>query len=237
MTYYFLALYSFTFHPFHKIISFWRHYNEYHQIIENNYKERSYLLEELIKKESALVRCQKLHELGIPYKNVDAIPLEIVCQIIYKQLNQQNSFFIIDKGSLHGICVDMVVAVNNLLLGRVVDVYPWYAHVMPVTDARCYVPVVCATSGAHGVFHGDQIDFVSHLEPLVVDEVVLTSGDGLIYPAGLGVGRIKKFTLHNLGFLYEVNVAPLADFSHIDYCYVLSKNTQKALMSMGKVDA
>jgi rod shape-determining protein MreC len=122
----------------------------------------------------------------------------------------------------------MLAVLDNVLLGRIVAAYPWYSKVVPTTDAQCHVPIVCATSRAHGVFHGNKLDFVSHLEPLVVDELVVTSGDGLLYPQGLAVGRIKNFMLNDLGFLYEVAVEPLYDIAMLGYCSIISKNTQHA---------
>ena len=133
----------------------------------------------------------------------------------------------------------MVAILKSVLLGRVTAVFNSYAHVMPITNVHCHVPIVCVQSGAHGVFHGvsgsprGQLDFISHLEPLVIDELVITSGDGLIYPQGLSVGRIKKFTLNELGFLYHVDVEPLYDLEKIGYCSIISKDTQSALSEQG----
>lgn len=140
-------------------------------------------------------------------------------------LCHKDPFFIIDKGSRHNIAQDMVAVCGNLLLGRVVEVHSWYSKIMPITHVACHVPVVCATSRAHGVFHGDKLDFVSHLEPLVLDEFVLTSGDGLIYPQGLAIGRIKHIELDERGFLYNVQIA-LHETNNIVYCSLVSKHMQ-----------
>lgn len=219
ISYIILSCYAVTLEPIIHTISRFKTHKEYHAIIEKNHDERSKLLAELIDLNAQLVMYKDLRDLGIVREENT-----IIGRIFYKQLHQVDSFFIVDKGSRDGVTSDMVAKLNNILLGRVVAVYPAYCKVMPVTDAQCYVPIVCATSRAHGVFHGNQLDFVSHLEPLVVDELVLTSGDGLIYPAGLALGSIKKFELNDLGFLYRVEVDPLYDLEHITYCSLVSKN-------------
>lgn len=221
-------LYAYTVHPMQDVYYRFKSHREYHHILECNYRERSVLLQEVIAAQAELMRCKQMHALGIAYEPRQPLNYCGTAQIIYKQLQQKDSFFIIDKGSSDGIALNMLATLNNVLLGRVVGVYPWYARVMPITDQQCHVPIVCAQSGAHGVFHGNQVDFISHLEPLVLDELVLTSGDGLLYPQGLAIGRIKNFTLNNLGYLYEVAVEPLYDLNSISYCSLISKNIQDA---------
>ncbi len=226
----FLCMYALFVEPVFDVIRSVKTHAEYHHILESNYRERSRLLKELIEVRGQLVYYKDLQDAGITCdKNT-------VCtgQIIYKQLHQGDSFFIIDKGSSDGVTVDMLAVLNNTLLGRVTAVYASYAQVMPISNPQCHVPSVCVESRAHGVFHGGlastgQLDFISHLEPLVLDEMVITSGDGLIYPQGLALGRIKKFTLNELGFLYEVDVEPLYDLEKISYCSIISKNCQHAL--------
>ncbi len=224
-----VCLYAYTVQPMQDAYYRFKSHKEYHLLIERNYHERSLLLQDVIKAQAELMRCKQMHALGIVYEQRQPLNYCGTAQIIYKQLQQKDSFFIIDKGSSDGIALNMLATLNNVLLGRVVSVYPWHARVMPITDQQCHVPVVCAQSGAHGVFHGNQIDFISHLEPLVLDELILTSGDGLLYPQGLAVGRIKNFTLNNLGYLYEVVVDPLYDLNNLSYCSLISKNTQDAV--------
>jgi rod shape-determining protein MreC len=223
-------MYALFVEPVFDVISSIKTHAEYHTLIQSYSNERSRLLKELIEVRGQLVYYKDLQDAGITCdkNNVCA------AQIIYKQLHQDDSFFIIDKGSRHGVTVDMVAVLNNVLLGRVTAVCDSYAHVMPISNPNCHVPIVCVESRANGVFRGSvstgQLDFVSHLEPLVLDEQVITSGDGLIYPQGLALGRIKKFTLNDLGFLYHVDVEPLYDLEKISYCSIISKNCQQVLM-------
>lgn len=225
----FLCIYALFVEPVFDAVKSVRTHGEYQRMLQSNYEERSQLLKDLVEVRAHLVYYKDLYDAGILYdKNT------CVAHIVYKQLHQADSFFIIDKGSSDGITVDMVAVLNNVLLGRVTAVFPRYAHVMPLHNIQCHVPIVCAESRAHGVFRGNlkmhgQLDFISHLEPLVLDELVLTSGDGLIYPQGLALGRIKKFALNELGFLYQVDVEPLYDIEKISYCSIISKNMQHAL--------
>ncbi|MBY0110145.1 MAG: rod shape-determining protein MreC [Candidatus Babeliaceae bacterium] len=228
----FFYIYSLAIQPLVDGVHSCKTHKEYHRILQANYDERSRLLKELIDARGKLAYYQDLQNAGITYTTNTVC----IAQIVYKQLRQDNSFFIIDKGSADGVTPDMVAVLNNLLLGRVTQVYRSYAQVMPLHNPQCHVPIVCAESHARGVFRGcqaddsiGQLDFISHLEQLIKDELVITSGDGLMFPQGLAVGRIKKFTLNELGFLYDVDIEPLFDIEKISYCSVISKNTQQAL--------
>jgi cell shape-determining protein MreC len=226
----FLCIHALFIAPISDTILSIKTHTEYHTIIRACQEERSRLLKEVVEVRSHLVYYKNLQDAGITCTNNTVS----IGQIIYKQLHQADPFFIIDKGSADGVAVDMVAVLNNVLLGRVVAVFNGYAQVMPISNPQCHIPIVCAESRSHGVFHNSltthgQLDFISHLEPLVLDDLVLTSGDGLIYPQGLALGRIKKFTLNELGFLYEVDVESLYDLEKIYYCSIISKNTQQAL--------
>ncbi len=227
----FLYMYSLVIQPLLDGVRSLKTHQEYQKILQANYDERSKLLKELIDAHGKLAYYKDLQEAGITFTTNTVC----IAQIIYKQLGQDDSFFIIDKGSADGVTHDMVAVLNTMLLGRVTQVYRSYARVMPLHNPQCHVPIVCTESHARGVFRGcrargiGQLDFISHLEPLVMDELVRTSGDGLMYPQGLAVGRIKKITLNELGFLYDVDIEPLFDVEKISYCSVISKNTQQAL--------
>ena len=226
----FLALYALCIEPVFGVLRLLKTHREYHQLLHDSYHERSTLLKKLIEADAQLTYYKDLYAAGIWYDKQSVRS----ARIIYKQLRQADSFFIIDKGSAAGVTIDMVVVFNNVVLGRVTAVFSHCARVMPVSNVQCHVPSVCAHSHAHGVFRGDahgygQIDFISHLEHLVPDELVLTSGDGLVYPQGLALGTIKTCTLHASGFLYHVEVEPLYDLETIRYCSVVSKGMHDVL--------
>lgn len=229
----FLALYALCVEPVFGVLRSLHTHREYHQLLHDSYHERSKLLKELIDADAQLAYYKELYDAGIWYDAKSARS----ARIIYKQLRQADSFFIIDKGSSAGVTTDMVVILNNVVLGRVTAVFSHCARVMPVSNVQCHVPSVCARSHAHGVFRGDahgygQLDFISHLEHLVPDELVLTSGDGLVYPQGLALGTIRTCTLRESGFLYHIEVDPLYDLETVRYCCVVSKGMQDVLPAL-----
>ena len=156
----------------------------------------------------------------------------VLTQVILKQFSQSGHFFLVDAGTNRGITVDMIAVYNNCLVGRVVEVHPWYSKVILITDCLSSVPVVCATTHTHGIHEGahslthSKLEFVSHLQPLQQGDLIISSGDGLIYPKGFALGKVAEFSLNSLGLNYVVSVELLLNLQEVDHCYLVAKGAE-----------
>ena len=160
-----------------------------------------------------------------------------VAQVLVRHFSSANNFFLVDAGSTHGIKKDMVAIYCNALVGRVVEVYPWYCKVCLITDAECKVAAFCVprncahqknsrkkASGIHeGIndAHQSVVQFVSHLETVEQDSLVLSSGEGLIFPQGFALGKVIQ--LHKGDLFYSIIVKPELDFNTLSYCTLIAK--------------
>lgn len=151
----------------------------------------------------------------------------VLGQVLVKNFSEQAHFFLIDKGSNAGVAKDMVALYKDCLIGRVVEVYPRYCKVMLISDQACKVAAYCAQSKATGIYQGDnqewnsRLNHVSHLAQLEPGELILSSGDGMIFPRGFGIGKVKSF--QNDGLFHQVVVEPLVDLHAINHCYLVQK--------------
>ncbi len=151
-----------------------------------------------------------------------------LAQIIMKQFTSYEQSFLVDCGSLHGVTQDMVAVYKNCLVGRIVQVYPAYSKVILITDNSCKVAVYCRQSKAHGIHEGCHmltttlLQFVSHLHQLKENDLIISSGEGLIFPQGFGLGHLESYTID--GLYYKISVKPLLNFSELDYCYLIKKS-------------
>lgn len=151
---------------------------------------------------------------------------EHIVQIMVRHFSDQAHYYLVDGGLNKGIAVDMVAVYNNCLVGRVVEVYPWYSKVQLITDKLCKVAAVCVQTDVAGIYEGCNgqtglLQYVDHLSLICKDDLVLSSGQGLIFPQGFGLGKIVSSYVDSL---YQVvQVAPLLDFKKIQYCMIISK--------------
>lgn len=150
-----------------------------------------------------------------------------VAQVLVKHFSEQSHYFLIDKGADAGIKPDMIAVYKNCLLGRVIEVFPQYSKVLLITDKLCKVAAYCPHTQATGIHEGNNqeqisgLKYVSHLAQVETDDLVLSSGDGLIFPKGFALGTIKACNPE--GLFYDVSVELVCDLRVIDYCVVMQK--------------
>lgn len=201
--------------------------NELKATIEQLHQERESLLAELIKLEATRVYAEQTKEVRDFIARYDEQANIHTAQILARHFSETAHFYLVDAGSNQGIEPDMVAVYNNVLIGRVVEVYPWYSKVRLITDAACKVSAYCAHTKASGIHEGKnndtetQLCYVSHLDSVHENDLVISSGEGLIFPAGFALGRIAAVKRDNL--YHHVTIKPLMDLRAIHYCVLMAK--------------
>jgi len=150
-----------------------------------------------------------------------------VGHIIFKHISEQAHYVLVNQGAAHGIETGMVAVYNNCLVGKVEEVYPWYCKVVAITDRSCKVAGYCESTKSAGIHVGSNqlsltsLERVSHLEKVNDGDLILSSGEGLVFPQGFALGRIKEQKKE--GLWYQIGVEPLIDLSKLSYCMFISK--------------
>ena len=149
-----------------------------------------------------------------------------VAQVIERHTGDDAQYLLLDKGSCDGITSDAVAVHKDMLVGKITDVYPFYARCMLITDRHCKVGGYVAGSEVTGVMQGAgdgflQLLHVSHLLEVHVGAFIITSGYGLIFPRGFGIGQ--TVSVEPDGLTLNIRCKPLIDFDQITYCAVLKR--------------
>jgi rod shape-determining protein MreC len=151
----------------------------------------------------------------------------VLSQIIMKHFSQEQHFCFIDKGAKHGICPDMVALYKNCLVGKVDEVFTTFSRITFITDKSCKIAAFCAQSGSKGIYQGVNssqaaaLTFINQLDTLYEGDLILSSGQGAIFPRGFGLARITSFKPE--GLYYTVQASPLLDLTALDFCYVVAR--------------
>jgi len=127
---------------------------------------------------------------------------------------------IVKAGENHGVIVGQIVMSKNRVIGRVVEVSDNYSRVMLITDTDSRIPVISSHSRLQAVVAGNsgnyaQLLYLPENSNIQVGEAVVTSGDGMLYPAGLEVGRVSRVENG------ESYITPTADLSKIEFVTIL----------------
>ena len=210
------------------VMQTWNDYCTYKKNLlaeRNFYKKRSQELQGSLVAFKAQLQFNSDTDELIEYKKNYSLPNARLARILLKHIDNEEHFFLINLGEDEDIVVDSAVVYKNCLLGKVTQVYPSYSKVVLVTDRHCRAAVFCTETKTPGIYEGTcskdsaLLNHVSHMQPLQLGDIMLSAGEGLIFPYGFGVGTIESF--EQKGIQYEVKVKPMVDIDSIDYCYVL----------------
>ncbi len=188
--------------------------------------ERDELYEKNIALQSSCAYANEIQEV-LDFKNRYEGYQVAIAHILTRHISRDGHYLLVDAGENKHIKVGMPVVYKNILLGRVAEVWPQYSKVILTTDRACKVAAVCVETNVHGIHEGmnttqeTSLAHVSHLLQLKDNDLIISSGEGLIFPRGFALGTIEHFEL--AGLHYKVTVRPLLDIHCLDYCSILQK--------------
>ena len=102
-----------------------------------------------------------------------------------------------DAGRERGVKAGYPVLSDHGVVGRVVGVGRNVSRVLLLSDVDSRTPVLIDRTGARAILTGDgggapRMEYLRGVDPVKQGDVVLTSGDGGLYPRGLPVGVAAK---------------------------------------------
>lgn len=163
------------------------------------------------------------------HTNSDYADKKHLAHIMLRHLADDACYVLVDSGSSDDVEVDMVAVYKNNLIGRVAEVLPGYSKIVLVADSSCKVAAVCANTGIEGIHEGSNtvqqssLNHVSHLMQPQQGDLVLSSGQGLVFPRGFALGVIEHLELD--GMQYAITVKPCVDVRAVDYCMLVKKDS------------
>ena len=148
-----------------------------------------------------------------------------IAQVLMRSFDDGGHFYWVDAGSNQGININMIAIYKNNIVGRVIYVDPLYSKIALITDKRCKIAVSCSQAKTVGIYEGNNnfepsLEFVPHYESLIQDDILISSGQGLVYPQGFAVGSIKSFEVDDVA--YKVVVQTLIDLHTLEFIYLVA---------------
>jgi len=182
-----------------------------------------------IRQENNRLREQLGFSQDLRYQHIPAV-------LIGRDPNNLFSAFVINKGFHAGVTVNMpVIAYHNGtqgLVGKVVNAGAFESLVMPLYDERCFVSSRLSESRYEGIVEGRGIPEAPLLmrfirkrarDEINIGDMVVSSGIGGIYPAGINIGRVNRVIFQEEDLSMEVELDPSIDFSRLEYVFVIKQ--------------
>ncbi|MDR1231935.1 MAG: rod shape-determining protein MreC [Spirochaetaceae bacterium] len=181
-----------------------------------------------IRQENYRLREQLDFSLSLQYKHT-------VAEITGRDPDNLYQAFSVNKGKRHGVETNMsVIAYQDgiqALVGIVIQAGLFESLVMPLYSGTAYVSARFAKSRYEGLVEGQGgLEFPLRMRSITKrarseiqeGDVVITSGLGGMYPAGITIGRVSSLYFEEALTSMEIELVPSIDFSRLEYVIIIS---------------
>jgi len=143
----------------------------------------------------------------------DTVPARVI--------GRDYSYLTIDRGADTAIREQMCVLTSEGVVGRVLNVSGHTSKVLLIWDSNSRLGGIVQRTRVQGIIEGDHDGrcMMKYLEASVdvrLDDVVVTSGEGGVFPKGLAVGKVVSVTPRAGELFQRVTVEPSADMDRLE---------------------
>ncbi len=149
-------------------------------------------------------------------KHEESIEQVLIAKILSIDLDPYRRQFVINKGTSDGVYVGQPIMGAQGAMGKIIHVGPLSSTALLITDASHSLPVQINRNGVRAIAVGNpkqqQLELIHQPNnaDIMVDDLLVTSGLGCVFPPGYPAGRIVEIkTDPSLPFA-QIIVAPTA---------------------------
>ncbi|UMZ72869.1 rod shape-determining protein MreC [Natranaerofaba carboxydovora] len=154
----------------------------------------------------------------------------IPAKVVGRDPNTWNQLIVINKGEAHGIREEMPVVTDDGLVGRTTSVSRNRSQVLLLLDPGSALSSIVQRSRVSGITEGIgdnsgvlQLINLPKDEDVEIDDVIITSGQGPIFPKGLKIGEIKEIEEEALGFTKRAIIQPAVNFNKLEEVFIIEE--------------
>ncbi len=240
------VIFSYLFYPFqqsaHSVNSVISNSQQYLQLMSKLRREnqamkkqlesQNYEINRLREGEAALGRLQEL--LDFRTNN----PFEVTAaQVVGVDPSNWYSTIVIDKGRRDGIREKMPVVTHQGVVGQVIKVRQYFSKVLLIMDQRSGIGAMVRRTRTIGVLEGQlgKVALLKYLAPtseISLNDVVISSGLGGIFPKGLILGTVTRIEQEKTGIYQRVEVSLAVDFARLEEVLVIKNAHLEEVQSL-----
>ena len=160
----------------------------------------------------------------------------LIPAFIYSQNTRFPHRYLLNKGQKDGVNNDdpvFAIYQNELVfLGKIKESYNGSSLLVSVNDKNFFIPVITDVTNQIGILYGNgttdntmtlELDAISGIEQLFVDEVVLINEFSKNYPPGIPIGKVLNVSYGKEDLLIKAKVKSYVDIKSIDIVFVYKK--------------
>ncbi len=182
------------------------------------------LEDENLQYREAIVSSERFQRLA-GFRASHDVPM-VPANVVHEDLSSWFQSVIIDQGTTAGIRPGMPVINDAGVVGVVSGTTPSNAKVLLLTDPQSRVDAYVQRSRARGSVrggarHSATLEQVLRDEDVRVDDQLLTSGLGAVFPKGLVIGRVAEVERKPYGLFQISRIEPAVDFGKLEEVFVI----------------
>ena len=181
-------------------------------------KEKIFAFEELAKENRRLKELLQFEE-GLSIKGV-------LAQVVGWDTSSDFKSLRINRGAKDGLRLQSTVVTAEGVVGYVYRMTDHFSDVLTILNPKNRIDGIVERTRSHGIIEGFSsqkciMKYVNQSDPLTLNDVVLTSGLGNIYPKGLQIGVVTKIKRESYETMQYVEIDPAVNFSRLEEVIVL----------------
>lgn len=158
------------------------------------------------------------------------------CEIIGRDVGGPIRTLTIDKGFKDGIETGMSVVSYQGLIGKVIEAFPNAASVQTILDRGCKVGSIVKRTGVCGILESKGaydlfLNFVPKESNISLNDEIVASDIGGIFPGGLKIGVVKEIGEEYMGLFKKIRVKPYVNFPKINFVFVVLGRSEEKLFT------
>lgn len=151
--------------------------------------------------------------------------------IISYSSGNYRTVFTLNRGSLHGIEVDMPVITEQGIVGKVTEVGWNWCMVSTLIEQESSIGAYVERSGVVGIVSGDyrlknegvcQISYMDVNADIQVGDHILSSGNASVYPEGLEIGTVISVEINEYSRNMVATIQPSVDLTSLKWVMVIT---------------
>lgn len=157
---------------------------------------------------------------------------KVLAQVVAWDSSSDFQTLRINKGKKDGISLQSTVVTAKGLVGYVYRITSQFSDVLTILDPNNRTDALIQRTRSHGVLEGYSdgrtlMKYVTRSEPVILGDIVLTSGLGNVYPKGIRIGNVARIERESYGITQHVEIIPSVDFSRLEEVMVLVSTNEE----------
>ena len=151
---------------------------------------------------------------------------KILAQVVAWDGNSDFKVIRLNKGLKDGVKLQSAVVTDRGVVGYIYRMTDHFSDVLTILDSSNKVDGVIARIRSRGIVEGYSFDkcimkYVTRTDPIVLRDIVITSGLGNIYPKGIKIGKVSRIERESYGITQYVEIKPMVDFQSLEEVVIL----------------